>query len=203
MGELQRLYGRLTPTATASNMNAVTTVAVGASALTATQAPLAFIAIPIFWSAWLLHALMLDLETLKDGERARWLEKEARKYLAINIFVSESRLVRRSQRRRPLVFYASFTYTALLNLGSWVSAIVILIYHELEAWPFSPRELLSQSLLLPPGLRYDVRTLRRTLRNAFRLRVGNEEWTAFARVATRVIVIAVLIALRRPSRKDD
>ncbi len=136
VSELQRLYGRLTPTVTGNNMNTVTALAVAAGALAATQAPLAFVAIPIFWSAWLLHALMLDLETLKYGAHARWLEKRAQKLLGVDIFISESRLTLRSQRKRPPVFYASFIYTTLLNLGSWIGAVAILLDRGLTRWAF-------------------------------------------------------------------
>lgn len=128
VAELQRLYARLSLGATGGMMNAVTSIAVGAGVIAATQVPESFVAVPLFWTAWLLHAQILDLEALKDGEHARWLEALARNAFGVEIFVSESRLTRRAARGRPLVFYASFLYTALLNAGSWIAAVVILVH---------------------------------------------------------------------------
>lgn len=136
MAELHRLYGRLSPSATGSAMTAVTSIAVGAGAIAATQAPEAFIAVPVFWTAWLLHAQILDLEALKDGEHAKWLEELGREAFGVEIFVSESNLTRREQRRRPPVFYASFLYTVLLNVGSWIAAILILVHQDRTGWAY-------------------------------------------------------------------
>lgn len=134
VSEVQRLYSRLTPSATSTTMNAASSIAIGAGAIAATQVPEAFVIIPILWTTWLFHSLILDLEALKDSAHLRWLETIANQALDVRILVSETALTRRANRRRPLVFYASFSYTALLAVGTWVAATWILVERERPWW---------------------------------------------------------------------
>ena len=134
VSEIQRLYARLTPSATGVTMNAVSSIAIGAGAIAATRVPEAFITIPIFWTAWLFHSLILDLEALKDSSHLRWLEAIGNQILDVPIFVSETALTRRNQRARPAVFYASFCYTTLLTFGSWIAAIWIFVERGHRWW---------------------------------------------------------------------
>jgi hypothetical protein len=94
----------------------------------------AFVAVPAFWSVWMLQALMADLDSVKFAVYARWLEQQVNEALGVTVFGWEGRMADRANFRRPLVFQVSYVSWVLLNSGAWGAAVWILFDQKHEVW---------------------------------------------------------------------
>lgn len=125
VAELQRLYGRIEGTndSTTSVIQFIVLV-FGAAFLAATKYSEAIVAMPIFWTVWMLYALMTDYNTLKYSVVATHLEGLINDRLAMPVFAWESKMAERTNKR-PLLFWANYILWAVLNASAWVIGIVV------------------------------------------------------------------------------
>lgn len=127
--ELSRVYERLRSPSTTS-VGQYTAIVLASGLLAAARYPEAFVVVPVFWTAWMLHALVLDLDSVKLAVYARWLERQANRELGRQVFVWESDLADRGRVNRPIAYPASVCWWALMNIAAWTIAIVIFLKAE-------------------------------------------------------------------------
>lgn len=96
-----------------------------AGVLAADKEPAAIVSVPVFWSVWMLHAIMTDYDTLKYAALAKSLEKRLNASASVDIFRWESELAVRDHGR-PLIFQFSYLYWGFINVASWVMAVEVL-----------------------------------------------------------------------------
>ena len=88
VSELQRLYDRMDQTNDSTTTVIQFIVLVfGAAALSADKFPAAIVAMPIFWTVWLLYAVLTDHNTLKYAAVAAHLERVVNSRLGVDAFV--------------------------------------------------------------------------------------------------------------------
>jgi hypothetical protein len=132
--ELSRIRDRLSGSAASTAVVIQFIIIIFAGTIVAAaKYPAAIVILPLFWSVWLLHALMTDRDTIKLAAYARALEKKINCSLNAEVLVWENRLTERTNSRQ-LIFQASYVYWALLNLASWVLAIGVLVHKGMWQW---------------------------------------------------------------------
>lgn len=127
--EIQRVNSLLFEDQTSSIIQYMAVLFAGA-AVAALKAPEAFVVIPLFWNLWILHMQVKHITTLKLAAYARYLEEKANSLLSEPIFRYQAVLTQRTDRDRPHIFNAFYSYFFLLNLSSWIVAIYILIKYQ-------------------------------------------------------------------------
>jgi hypothetical protein len=133
--ELGRVRDRLSASATSTAVVIQFIIVLFAGAIiAAAKYPAAIVVLPLFWSVWLLHALMTDRDTIKVAAYGRALERKINSSLGVELLVWENHLAVQ-KNRQPIVFRASYVYWALLNLASWALAIGVLIH--IGMWPWA------------------------------------------------------------------
>jgi hypothetical protein len=132
--ELSRIRDRLSSSAASTAVVIQFIIIIFAGTIVAAaKYPAAIVILPLFWSVWMLHALMTDRDTIKLAAYARALEKKINRSLSVDVLVWENHLTERTNHR-PLIFQASYVYWALLNLASWALAIGVLVHKGMWQW---------------------------------------------------------------------
>jgi hypothetical protein len=94
--------------------------AFGVGVLAATQVREAIAIIPVFWSAWMLHALQRSRDTKKHELYAQALEEKLA-YLGPNFLLWNRILTSDHLGRKPRVEQLNTGYWVLLNATSWLA----------------------------------------------------------------------------------
>jgi hypothetical protein len=109
----------------------------GAVSFAAIKVPEVIIVLPLFWSAWLLHAQQREADTTKHALLARRLEAQLNRAVGGKpVAAWNSALTAGSTNEpRPIVSMANVVYWILVYLGSWIAAIVVMFqrHHETVA----------------------------------------------------------------------
>jgi hypothetical protein len=132
--ELQRVYEHLER----NNEGALRVIqfiilAFGAALIAAAEVPEAFVAVPIFWTVWLLYSRLVNFNTLKLALYARYLEKQVNAALKSPVFFWESRATQRGNVR-PFIFDLNYAYWAVLSAASWTGGVAVLLVHDRYVW---------------------------------------------------------------------
>jgi hypothetical protein len=128
--ELSRLYGLIETDTTTSILQYMALV-LTAGVLAAKERSDLFIAVPVAWSVWLLHGVVLDINTMKYSAIARHLEK-----MVPDIFLYESHLAHRANvSKRPPIMWVFYAYLFVMNTAAWGVASYFI-------WEDDPRWLL-------------------------------------------------------------
>lgn len=131
LAELHRVYGRMTHNDENTTLVIQFIVLVfGAGVVAANVVPEAIVAVPIFWTVWLMHSVVVDVNTLKYSVVAADLEQKANTLLAVPVFCWETSMAERGHKR-PLIFNANYVYWGVLNGAGWTLAIVIYVQEGL------------------------------------------------------------------------
>jgi hypothetical protein len=134
LAELQRVYEHLER----NNESPRTVIqfmilAFGAALIAAAEVPEALVAVPIFWTIWLLYSRLVDFNTLKLSLYAQYLENELNEALGKPVFFWESRVTQRGNVR-PFITVINFGYWAALALVSWIAGVAVLLDQDHYVW---------------------------------------------------------------------
>lgn len=109
--------------------------AFGVGILAATRWRETIVIVPVFWTAWMMHAMQRTYDSTKHLAYARWLEGE------INEMLPDSRPILRWNsdlaseeigRDRPHINEINLIYWGILNVGSWIATDIYFAY--LDEW---------------------------------------------------------------------
>jgi len=90
-------------------------------------------AVPIFWSVWLLLALVRDRDTVKYAAYAVELEDLINRRLGYRLLAWESAMADRGDRR-VLIYEASYILWGVMDLASWVLGVAALVHVGQMGW---------------------------------------------------------------------
>lgn len=128
--ELNRVYDRIERHSDNTlNVMQYIILLFGAALLAAQRAPEVLVAVPLFWTVWLLHSVIVDFNTIKFSAYAQHLEGELTLLLGRPVAFWESRIAVR-RNARPFIFNVNYAYWALLNGSSWMGGIAALMYTQ-------------------------------------------------------------------------
>lgn len=132
--ELQRLYTKLEKNdeGTLSIIQFIVLV-FGASIVAADRIPEAVVAVPVFWTVWLMQSRVVDFNTLKLSLYTANIEQQLNSLLQRPYFFWESRMTQRGNQR-PMIFNINYAYWAVLNGSAWIAAIAVLVYRNHTFW---------------------------------------------------------------------
>lgn len=159
VAELHRAYDRIeTMNDSGTTVAQYVLVIFGAVLVVAEKQHWAVVALPIFWSVWLLYVQMVDFNTLKFALVARRLETEANRIVGQTVFAWENVMASR-EAKKPIIYYVNYVYWALLNFGSYLVAGYIVYNFYGIGWSI----LLFVSGLVVSGLSIFNTVVRRPL----------------------------------------
>lgn len=90
-------------------------------------------AVPIFWSVWMLLALVRDRDTVKYAAYAVELEELINRRVGYRILGWESAMADRGGKRM-LVYDASYVLWGIMDLASWVLGVAALVRVGQTGW---------------------------------------------------------------------
>lgn len=138
IAELNRLYGLIDANVkgTTQVIGTIVVVLTGAAAALSFS-PVAFALVPPLWSALMVYAQMADHDAMKWATVARMHEKQLNDDLEEVVYLYESRMASRgaveskidedkTHYHDPVIYRFNVAYWAVLNIGSWVAATIVL-----------------------------------------------------------------------------
>jgi len=139
--ELERTYKRID----AHNDNTLSVIqymilVFGGGIAATLKYPQAFAAVPVFWSVWFLHAMLLDYNTLRLSARAVVLESAANKLLKQDVYAWEGSLTKRTVFKAP-IYHANYILWMTINATAWIVAVVFLANSH-TPWLIAPLGIL-------------------------------------------------------------
>lgn len=141
VGELHSVEGRMTQfNGRTLSIIQLILVLLGVGLFAANEVRELFVVVPLFWSVWMFYGLTVDRDTLKYEVYASHLEERANALLqemaadeSAQSTVFRYRTTLTSLSLSEPIYLASYAYWTVLNITSWVIAVVILHREGYEA----------------------------------------------------------------------